>query len=152
MGSRGFLFCSAERYPTPRSTVSSISIEAGFPVGDVLLLLLPGLLLRLGHYLPAFRFTPPVFFGPFRVRAFVWVRCPWTGRLRRCRRPWYAPISILRLMSWATSRRRSPSTLRFWSIHSRIRTTSSSDRSRTFVSALTLAPATVARAALGPIP
>ncbi len=27
------------------------------------------------------------FRGPFRVRAFVCVRCPRTGRLRRCRRP-----------------------------------------------------------------
>src|SRR6266581_2474468 len=27
-------------------------------------------------YLPFFRFTPTVFFGPFRVRAFVWVRWP----------------------------------------------------------------------------
>ncbi len=25
--------------------------------------------------------------GPFRVRAFVWVRCPRTGRPRRCRKP-----------------------------------------------------------------
>src|SRR5204863_10076800 len=50
-------------------------------------------------YLPFFRFTPTVFFGPLRVRAFVCVRWPCTGRLRRCRIPWYAPISILRLMS-----------------------------------------------------
>ena len=25
--------------------------------------------------------------GPLRVRALVWVRCPRTGRRRRCRRP-----------------------------------------------------------------
>src|SRR5579863_6710110 len=25
--------------------------------------------------------------GPLRVRALVWVRCPRTGRLRRCRNP-----------------------------------------------------------------
>ena len=28
-----------------------------------------------------------VFFGPLRVRAFVRVRCPWTGSARRWRRP-----------------------------------------------------------------
>ena len=31
----------------------------------------------------AFFFPAIVFFGPFRVRAFVCVRCPRTGRLRR---------------------------------------------------------------------
>src|SRR5512133_1484339 len=30
---------------------------------------------------------PTVFFGPFRVRAFVFVRWPFTGRLRRCLSP-----------------------------------------------------------------
>src|SRR5204862_7183825 len=48
-------------------------------------------------YLPFFRFTPTVFFGPLRVLALVCVRCPCTGRLRRCRLPWYWPFSILRL-------------------------------------------------------
>src|SRR5262249_53884169 len=40
-------------------------------------------------FLPAFTFLPPtaIFFGPFRVRAFVLVRCPCTGRPRRCRSP-----------------------------------------------------------------
>jgi len=38
-------------------------------------------------YFPFFRFTPTVFFGPLRVRALVWVRCPRTGRLLLCRRP-----------------------------------------------------------------
>ena len=33
-----------------------------------------------------------------RLRAFVRVRWPRTGRFRRCRIPWYVPISILRLM------------------------------------------------------
>src|SRR5437016_13840423 len=40
------------------------------------------------RYFPFFRLTPTVFFGPLRVRALVWVRCPRTGRLRRWRRPW----------------------------------------------------------------
>src|SRR6187455_3714444 len=33
------------------------------------------------------RRTPTVFFGPRRWRALVLVRCPRTGRLRRCRTP-----------------------------------------------------------------
>src|SRR6266516_4893103 len=91
-------------------------LDVGLTVGDVLLLPSPRLLrLRLGHcalpYFPFLRRTPTVFLGPLRVRALVCVRWPRTGRLRRCRTPWYELISILRLMSWATSRRRSPSTL-----------------------------------------
>ena len=39
-----------------------------------------------GH-LEAFFPRPTVFFGPLRVRALVFVRCPLTGRLRRWRRP-----------------------------------------------------------------
>ena len=35
-------------------------------------------------YFPFFRFTPTVFLGPLRVRAFVCVRCPRTGSDRRC--------------------------------------------------------------------
>ena len=35
-----------------------------------------------------FFFPAMVFLGPLRVRAFVWVRCPRTGRPRRWRRPW----------------------------------------------------------------
>src|SRR6476646_9058239 len=38
------------------------------------------------HYF-AFFPRPTVFFGPLRVRAFVLVRWPCTGRLRRCRTP-----------------------------------------------------------------
>src|SRR5438093_4788635 len=38
-------------------------------------------------YFVAFRLTPTVFLGPLRVRAFVCVRCPRTGRLRRWRAP-----------------------------------------------------------------
>src|SRR5262249_828662 len=57
------------------------------------------------------RRPPPVFFGPRRWRAFVFVRWPRPGRLRRWRIPRYEPISIRRLMFSATSRRRSPSTL-----------------------------------------
>src|ERR1700712_3663000 len=65
-----------------------------------------------GRYLrPAFFLPATVRFGPLRVRAFVFVRWPCTGRPRRWRRPWYEPISTLRRMSAATSRRRSPSTL-----------------------------------------
>src|SRR5687767_13297779 len=48
------------------------------------------------------RRTPTVFFGPRRWRAFVLVRCPRTGRLRRWRRPRYEPISMRRLMFSAT--------------------------------------------------
>src|SRR6266404_9301357 len=36
--------------------------------------------------------------GPLRVRALVCVRCPRTGKLRRCRYPRYEPISMSRLM------------------------------------------------------
>jgi hypothetical protein len=39
-------------------------------------------------YFLAFFLPATVFFGPLRVRAFVWVRWPWTGSPRRCRRPW----------------------------------------------------------------
>src|SRR4029079_13989546 len=60
------------------------------------------------HFL---RRMPTVFFGPRRWRAFVLVRWPRTGRLRRWRRPRYEPISMSRLMCSAVSRRRSPSTL-----------------------------------------
>ena len=38
------------------------------------------------HYF-AFFPRPTVFFGPLRVRAFVFVRWPCTGRSRRCRMP-----------------------------------------------------------------
>src|SRR6187200_1754572 len=41
--------------------------------------------------------------GPFRVRAFVWVRCPPTGSPRRWRMPRYELISLRRLMSRPTS-------------------------------------------------
>src|SRR3990172_12489765 len=34
--------------------------------------------------------------GPLRVRALVCVRCPWTGKLRRCRVPRDEPVSINR--------------------------------------------------------
>ena len=49
----------------------------------------------LGAFLP----RPTVFFGPFRVRAFVFVRWPFTGRPRRWRMPRYAPISPRRLIA-----------------------------------------------------
>src|SRR4051794_19410562 len=45
------------------------------------------LLSRAGHYFAAFLPRPTVFFGPLRVRAFVFVRWPLTGRFRRWRRP-----------------------------------------------------------------
>ena len=64
---------------------------------------------RRRHYF-AFFPRPTVFFGPLRVRAFVFVRWPRAGRLRRCRRPRYAPISDSRLIACVRSRRRSPST------------------------------------------
>ena len=38
-------------------------------------------------FIDALRFTPTVFRGPFRVRAFVLVRWPRTGSPRRCRIP-----------------------------------------------------------------
>ncbi len=40
------------------------------------------------YYLPAFFLPATVLRGPLRVRAFVCVRCPRTGRPRRCRSPW----------------------------------------------------------------
>src|SRR5713226_3379212 len=70
-----------------------------------------GLTPFLDYFLPAFFLPATVFFLPLRVRALVCVRWPCTGSPRRCRRPWYEPISTLRLMSAWTSRRRSPSTL-----------------------------------------
>src|SRR5919202_1714732 len=39
------------------------------------------------YFLPAFFLPATVRFGPLRVRAFVRVRWPWTGRPRRWRRP-----------------------------------------------------------------
>src|SRR4249919_1103125 len=92
-------------------------LDVDVPLGDVLLLP-PALLDRLLAFRHAWsapryflRRTPTVFFGPRRWRAFVLVRWPRTGRLRRWRRPRYDPISVRRLMLSATSRRRSPSTL-----------------------------------------
>src|SRR4029450_12109881 len=70
-----------------------------------------GLRPRSGYFLVAFFLPATVFFGPLRVRALVWVRWPRTGSPRRWRMPWEEPISILRLMSCWTSRRRAPSTL-----------------------------------------
>src|SRR5437764_10917654 len=61
-------------------------------------------------YFAAFLPRPTVFFGPLRVRPFVFVRWPFTGRLRRWRSPRYAPISERRLIACVRSRRRSPST------------------------------------------
>src|SRR5258708_1885889 len=43
--------------------------------------------LRGGAIYFAFFPRPTVFFGPLRVRALVFVRCPFVGRPRRCRRP-----------------------------------------------------------------
>src|SRR5450759_4523227 len=113
-------------------------------LGDVLPLPAPLLdgALSIGHALAVPRHfvffrAPTVFFGPRRARAFVLVRCPRTGRLRRCRSPRYDPISMRRLMFSATSRRRSPSTLNVRSMTSRSRLTWSSVRSRTRVSGLT---------------
>src|SRR4029453_8692769 len=71
--------------------------------------------------------------GPLRVRALLCVRWPCTGRVRRWRRPRYVPRSMWRLMFIATSRRRSPSTLTFWSMTWRSFTTSSSVRSSLFL-------------------
>src|SRR5262249_38216941 len=58
-------------------------------VGDVLAFLLARASPRgtgLRHdYFFTFFLPATVFFGPLRVRAFVWVRCPRTGRPRRWR-------------------------------------------------------------------
>src|SRR5690348_17192934 len=101
-------------------------------------------LLLLGHYLPALTFFLPATarLGPRRLRAFVRVRWPRTGRPRRCRMPRYEPISVRRLMLLATSRRRSPSMRSslapaILSMIWRKRVTSSSLRSFTRVSGLT---------------
>ncbi len=40
------------------------------------------------YFLPAFFLPATVLRGPLRVRALVCVRCPRTGRPRRCRMPW----------------------------------------------------------------
>src|SRR6185503_11666577 len=94
-------------------------IDVRLADGDVLLdpaarADLRGVSARRCHYvlLGAFFPRPTVFFGPLRVRAFVFVRWPLTGRPRRWRTPRYAPISIRRLMFCDCSRRRSPSTSR----------------------------------------
>ena len=42
----------------------------------------------LPYFFPTFFLPATVLRGPLRVRAFVCVRCPRTGRLRRCRIPW----------------------------------------------------------------
>ena len=90
-----------------------------------------GAMLRLGG---AFLPRPTVFFGPLRVRAFVFVRWPRTGRPRRWRIPRYAPISPRRLIACVRSRRRSPSTWRLPSMYSRSFVISSSVRSLIFSS------------------
>src|SRR4051812_49406646 len=85
---------------------------------------------RLSFFSP----RPPFFFGPWRGRAFVFVRWPGGGRPRRWRRPGYEPISCRRLIACVRSRRRSPSTVRLPSMYSRSFVTSSSVRSRIFSS------------------
>src|SRR5436305_3244139 len=104
-----------------------------------------------GHYF-AFFPRPTVLAGPFRVRAFVRVRWPWTGRPRRWRMPRYAPISPSRLIAWERSRRRSPSTWTFSSMYARRFDTSSSVRSRIFVSGSRASEAATLRAVGWPIP
>src|SRR4026207_1485727 len=58
------------------------------------------------HYVldAAFLPRPTVFFGPLRVRAFVFVRWPFTGRPRRWRMPREAPVSPSRLEGRGRSR------------------------------------------------
>jgi len=68
---------------------------------------------------------------PLRVRAFVFVRCPRTGRRFLCRRPRYDPISWSLLIFPETSRRRSHSITWCFS-SSRILSSSSSERSHIF--------------------
>src|SRR5688572_33426550 len=84
-------------------------VDVGYAFGlDDTLRLLGSL--RGSHYLVTFFFPAIARRGPFLVRAFVCVRCPRTGRPRRCRPPRYDPISIKRLMFMATSVRSAPST------------------------------------------
>src|SRR5947207_2236343 len=89
------------------------ALDVSLSVDHVLAFAAPGAydLLLLGHYLPALTFFLPATarLGPRRLRALVRVRWPRTGRPRRCRWPRYEPISVMRLMLVATSRRRSPS-------------------------------------------
>src|SRR6185436_8933016 len=80
---------------------------------------------RTGYFLICLR-------GPLRVRAFVRVRWPRTGRPRRWRWPRYEPRSMRRLMFMDTSRRRSPSTGNL-AICERMALTSASVRSLTLV-------------------
>src|ERR687888_780469 len=109
---------------------------------------------RRGHYVfcGAFLPRPTVFFGPLRVRAFVFVRWPLTGRPRRWRTPRYAPISCRRLIDCERSRRRSPSTWRFASMKVRSFVISSSVRSRTFSSGESPSSAQTRRAVEEPMP
>src|SRR5581483_3964123 len=62
-------------------------------------------------YFVAFFFPATVLRRPLRVRAFVRVRWPRTGRPLRCRRPRYEPMSISRLIASCISLRAVPSTL-----------------------------------------
>src|ERR1019366_9463924 len=107
--------------------------------GNVLTFLLTDLTNRrwLSHYFVTFFLPATVRLGPLRVRALVRVRWPRTGRPLRWRIPCRQLISILRLMSWATSRRRSPSTVTFWSMKVRSAVTSASERSLTRVDSFT---------------
>src|SRR5438105_148612 len=76
------------------------ALDVSLSVDDVLALAPAGPddLLLLGH-LPAFTFFLPATarLGPRRLRALVRVRCPCTGRPRRCLWPRYEPISVSRL-------------------------------------------------------
>src|SRR5262249_40076300 len=87
---------------------------------------------RLLNY-PRISLTPflpaTVFRGPLRVRALVRVRCPRTGRPRRCRSPRYEPMSFKRAMFCCTWRRSGPSTVYSLSRMFANRAISSSDSS-----------------------
>src|SRR5918994_3418207 len=92
------------------------ALDVRVTVRDVLLLLAADLLrsgrrtaARRHYFFPAFFLPATVFFGPLRLRAFVLVRWPRTGRPRGGRVAWEAPIPILRRVAACTSQRRAPS-------------------------------------------
>lgn len=89
--------------------------------------------------------------GPLRVRAFVLVRWPCTGRPRLCLVPRYVPKSISLLIESCISRRRSPSTL-IEATCSRTRSSSASVRSLTFLVRGIWAFSQILRARARPMP
>src|SRR5262249_29183375 len=64
-----------------------VSLTDGDVLADAAARAAPGRLAARGRHYFAFLPRPTVFFGPLRVRAFVFVRWPFTGSPRRWRMP-----------------------------------------------------------------